>query len=176
MAKKPVGGAMTFLISFCALLLVFAVGAILVMTMGQDTGVPPSQGGGSPPAGMDKNAVLLDQEEPEEYNPSGTVQYQINSSPFFSSGSSEGSLMILSRAANVDLIRVEIALEEDDTSVYQSDFIAPGYGVPTAELAVKLRDGVYPAVAAIQVYDADTQEYLGLLKEALTLYIGETGE
>lgn len=176
MAKRPVGGAMTFLISFFALLLVGAVGAVLVMTVGQDAGEPLSPDGESTPAGMDQNAILLDKEEPEEYNLSGTVQYQINSSPFFSSGSSEGSLMILSRAANVDLIRVEIALEEDGTSVYQSDFIEPGYGIPTAKLAVKLRDGVYPAIATVQVYDAGTQEYLGHLKEALTLYIGVDGE
>lgn len=185
MERKKAGGGMMFLISFCAILLVCAVGAVLVMTMGQDAevmssredgGEEGSQSGVPAAPGVDVNAVLLSEEEPEEYNPEGFVQYQINALPFFSSGSQAGTLMISSSAANVDRIRVEITLEEDDRSVYQSDFILPGYGIPTAKLAVKLRDGVYPAIATIRVYDADGQEYPDVLKEALTLCIGVSEE
>ncbi|MDD2956208.1 MAG: hypothetical protein PHD67_07825 [Oscillospiraceae bacterium] len=180
MARRPVGGGTTFLISFLAILLVCALGAVLVMTVGNHSPASSQSGGDAPDdgelVGMDVNAIQLDGDPAQEQNPRGTVFYQINAVPFFSSGSSDGTLMISSSSANVDLIRVEISLEEDETSVYQSDFIRPGYGIPTAKMAVKLGDGVYPAIATIQVYDTDTREYLGSLKEALTLYVGVSEE
>ena len=90
-----------------------------------------------------------------------TFSFEINSRPIFKDGKSEGNLRIANPPYNKYAIEVDIKLDSNNKSVFNSGKINPNHYIEYAKLTKKLKSGEYDATATINAYDTESGEYKG---------------
>lgn len=87
--------------------------------------------------------------------------FKMNAQPVFENGDSEGTLRIENPSHNVYPFVVEIYLNKTGEKIYDSGGVLPNHHINMAKLDVSLEKGEHKAMAYINAYDPDTQEYQG---------------
>jgi len=100
-----------------------------------------------------------------------TFSFEINSRPIFKDGKSEGNLRIANPPYNKYAINVEIKLDSNGKSVFNSGKINPNHYIEYAKLTKKLKAGEYDATAIINAYDTNTGEFKGTSAAKLIIKI-----
>ena len=100
-----------------------------------------------------------------------TFSFEINSRPIFKDGKSEGNLRIANPPYNKYAINVEIKLDSNGKSVFNSGKINPNNYIEYAKLTKKLKAGEYDATAVINAYDTNTGEFKGTSAAKLIIKI-----
>ena len=100
-----------------------------------------------------------------------TFSFEINSRPIFKDGKSEGNLWIANPPYNKYAINVEIKLDSNGKSVFNSGKINPNHYIEYAKLTKKLKAGEYDATAIINAYDTNTGEFKGTSAAKLIIKI-----
>ena len=100
-----------------------------------------------------------------------TFSFEINSRPIFKDGKSEGNLRIANPPYNKYAINVEIKLDSNGKSVFNSGKINPNHYIEYAKLTKKLKAGEYDATAIINAYDTETGEFKGTSAAKLIIKI-----
>ncbi len=125
------------------LLLGIAAGYILLRDTGEDTGL---KAGFLP--GLDAEALQAEVD-------ADSIRIQINSTPVFEDGKSEGSLYIGNPDTNNYDMKVVITLDESDQIIYESELIPPGYYIDYDTLLSAPEPGTHAALAEIIYYTED---------------------
>lgn len=86
----------------------------------------------------------------------GMFNVFMNTNIVFQDGNSKGNMMIQNIDTNVYPMYVEIY--HDDTLLYKSDIIDPGYKIEEAKLDTALSKGTYDCTAYFYVTDSNKQE------------------
>ena len=97
--------------------------------------------------------------------------FEINSRPIFKDGKSQGNLRIANPPYNKYAINVEIKLDSNGKSVFNSGKINPNNYIEYAKLTKKLKAGEYDATAVINAYDTNTGEFKGTSAAKLIIKI-----
>ncbi len=100
-----------------------------------------------------------------------TFSFEINSRPVFKDGKSEGNLRIANPPYNAYAISVEIKLDSNGKTVFNSGKINPNHYIENAKLTKKLKAGEYDATATINAYDVKTGEFKGMSAAKLVIKI-----
>ena len=100
-----------------------------------------------------------------------TFSFEVNSRPIFKDGKSEGNLRIANPPYNKYAINVEIKLDSNGKSVFNSGKINPNHYIEKAKLTKKLKAGEYDATAIINAYDVKTEEFKGTSAAKLVIKI-----
>ena len=100
-----------------------------------------------------------------------TFSFEINSRPIFKDGKSQGNLRIANTPYNKYAINVEIKLDSNGKSVFNSGKINPNNYIEYAKLTKKLKAGEYDATAVINAYDTNTGEFKGTSAAKLIIKI-----
>ena len=100
-----------------------------------------------------------------------TFSFEINSRPIFKDGKSQGNLRIANPPYNKYAINVEIKLDSNGKSVFNSGKINPNNYIEYAKLTKKLKAGEYDATAVINAYDTNTGEFKGTSAAKLIIKI-----
>lgn len=100
-----------------------------------------------------------------------TFSFEINSRPIFKDGKSQGNLRIANPPYNKYAINVEIKLDSNGKSVFNSGKINPNHYIEYAKLTKKLKAGEYDATAVINAYDTNTGEFKGTSAAKLIIKI-----
>ena len=100
-----------------------------------------------------------------------TFSFEINSRPIFKDGKSQGNLRIANPPYNKYAINVEIKLDSNGKSVFNSGKINPNNYIEYAKLTKKLKAGEYDATAFINAYDTNTGEFKGTSAAKLIIKI-----
>ena len=100
-----------------------------------------------------------------------TFSFEINSRPIFKDGKSQGNLRIANPPYNKYAINVEIKLDSNGKSVFNSGKINPNNYIEYAKLTKKLKAGEYDAPAVINAYDTNTGEFKGTSAAKLIIKI-----
>lgn len=93
--------------------------------------------------------------EAAEHAEEDQVTLQINASPVFANGKSEGDLSIGNPDINEYDLIVEITLNNTGEKLYESERIPPGYYIDNDKLQKVLSKGTYEATAKLTYYDGD---------------------
>ncbi|MEF9945027.1 MAG: hypothetical protein RR869_02550 [Lachnospiraceae bacterium] len=101
----------------------------------------------------------------------GMFSCEINPTPIFASGDSQGLLAIRNGPSNMQDMRVSIQRNDTGETVYTGTVLRPGEQKTEDRLSVILPPGDYPATACIEVLDPATKEVVANLEMALTLTI-----
>lgn len=88
--------------------------------------------------------------------PEGKMVANMNTTPIFEDGSSEGSLLIVNDEKNIYPQIVEITLDETGETIFRSGRIDVGQRLANAKLEVDLDAGVYQCTAHFIAVDAGT--------------------
>ena len=99
-----------------------------------------------------------------------TFSFEINSRPIFKDGKSQGNLRIANPPYNKYAINVEIKLDSNGKSVFNSGKINPNNYIEYAKLTKKLKAGEYDATAVINAYDTNTGEFKEIYSEVKCVY------
>jgi len=91
----------------------------------------------------------------------GMINISMNTSPFFSDGTSEGNLMIVNETTNNYPQIVVITRNDTGEEIYRSGGIPVGSKIETAKLAVDLPAGTYECTAMFHSVDSATGVSLG---------------
>lgn len=100
-----------------------------------------------------------------------TFSFEVNSRPIFKDGKSEGNLRIANPPYNKYAINVEIKLDSNGKTVFNSGKINPNHYIENAKLTKKLKAGEYDATAIINAYDTKTGEFKGTSAAKLVIKI-----
>lgn len=100
-----------------------------------------------------------------------TFSFEVNSRPIFKDGKSEGNLRIANPPYNKYAINVEIKLDSNGKSVFNSGKINPNHYIEKAKLTKKLKAGEYDATATINAYDTETGDFKGTSAAKLVIKI-----
>ena len=100
-----------------------------------------------------------------------TFSFEINSRTIFKDGKSQGNLRIANPPYNKYAINVEIKLDSNGKSVFNSGKINPNNYIEYAKLTKKLKAGEYDATAVINAYDTNTGEFKGTSAAKLIIKI-----
>lgn len=100
-----------------------------------------------------------------------TFSFEINSRPVFKDGKSEGNLRIANPPYNAYAISVEIKLDSNGKTVFNSGKINPNHYIENAKLTKKLKAGEYDATATINAYDVKTGDFKGTSAAKLVIKI-----
>lgn len=100
-----------------------------------------------------------------------SFSFEINSRPIFKDGKSQGNLRIANPPYNKYAINVEIKLDSNGKSVFNSGKINPNNYIEYAKLTKKLKAGEYDATAVINAYDTNTGEFKGTSAAKLIIKI-----
>ena len=100
-----------------------------------------------------------------------TFSFEVNSRPVFKDGKSEGNLRIANPPYNKYAINVEIKLDSNGKSVFNSGKINPNHYIEKAKLTKKLKAGEYDATATINAYDTETGDFKGTSAAKLVIKI-----
>ena len=100
-----------------------------------------------------------------------TFSFEINSRPIFKDGKSEGNLRIANPPYNKYAIEVDIKLDSNNKSVFNSGKINPNHYIEYAKLTKKLKSGEYDATATINAYDTESGEFKGTSAAKLVIKI-----
>ena len=100
-----------------------------------------------------------------------TFSFEINSRPIFKDGKSEGNLRIANPPYNKYAINVEIKLDSNGKSVFNSGKINPNHYIEYAKLTKKLKAGEYDATATINAYDIKNGDFKGTSAAKLVIKI-----
>lgn len=84
-----------------------------------------------------------------------SFSFEVNSRPIFKDGKSEGNLRIANPPYNKYSIYIEIKLDSDGKTIFESGEIPPKHYIENAKLTKKLDAGDYDATAIITAYDSD---------------------
>lgn len=99
------------------------------------------------------------------------IAFSINTSPVFSSGTSEGNLMIENPGNNAKLLVAEVYLTESNELIYTSKALKPGSYLENVKLDKVLEAGNYDATVYFKAYTEDTQEYIGQTGAAVAITV-----
>ena len=172
--QKPLSAYLGLML-VCMLLLV-AVVAVLPGCTSQDVTPQPQTSG----IVFDENAIeggweQMSQEEIEEtLNETvseGMIRISMNTSPVFSDGESEGSLMIVNEDVNRYPQQVEIYRNDTKETIYESKAIPVGSKIENAALDVHLEGGTYECTALFHSLDPETGSILGTAGAVITITI-----
>ncbi|MDL2220799.1 hypothetical protein LJC55_03940 [Eubacteriales bacterium OttesenSCG-928-N14] len=97
--------------------------------------------------------------------------FKINTQPVFEDGKSAGTLRIENPNHNKYPFVVQITLDSNGKTVYNSGGLLPNYHINTAKLQEELAQGTYDATATIQVFDPDTKQFLGKSQVKLSIIV-----
>ena len=100
-----------------------------------------------------------------------TFSFEINSRPVFKDGKSEGNLRIANPPYNMYSIEVEIKLDSNGNTVFESGEIPPKHYIENAKLTKKLKAGEYDATAIISALDSESGEFKGQSTAKLVIKI-----
>lgn len=100
-----------------------------------------------------------------------TFSFEVNSRPIFKDGKSEGNLRIANPPYNKYAISVEIKLDSNGKTVFNSGKINPNHYIENAKLTKKLKAGEYDATAIINAYDTKTGDFKGTSAAKLVIKI-----
>ncbi len=100
-----------------------------------------------------------------------TFSFEVNSRPVFKDGKSEGNLRIANPPYNAYAISVEIKLDSNGKTVFNSGKINPNHYIENAKLTKKLKAGEYDATATINAYDVKTGDFKGTSAAKLVIKI-----
>ena len=100
-----------------------------------------------------------------------TFSFEVNSRPVFKDGKSEGNLRIANPPYNKYAISVEIKLDSNGKTVFNSGKINPNHYIENAKLTKKLKAGEYDATAIINAYDVKTGDFKGTSAAKLVIKI-----
>lgn len=89
----------------------------------------------------------------------------------FQKGQEKGQLFIQNPETNAYPIEVVITLDNDNTTVYSSGAMMPGYEIKEATLDKKLTKGNYPATATFHIYDGKTKRKKGQVQASITIKV-----
>ena len=103
----------------------------------------------------------------------GMINISMNTSPVFSDGESEGSLMIVNEEVNNYPQVVEISRDDTGELIYKSGAIPVGSKIESAKLSVDLDPGTYKCTALFYNVDPDTGDYLGCAGAVVTVTVLE---
>ncbi len=111
----------------------------------------------------------LDEEALQAEVDGNYIRMQINSTPVFEDGSSEGNLYIGNPETNRYDMYVVITLEESGEVIYDSGLIPPGYYIDYDTLQVELEEGRHKALAEISYYNEneDVQSQSNIMLEVV---------
>lgn len=90
-----------------------------------------------------------------------TFSFEINSRPIFENGEAEGNLRIANPPYNKYSINVQIALDSDGKTIFDSGEIPTNHYIEKAKLTKKLKMGEYEATATISAYDSENGTFKG---------------
>lgn len=100
-----------------------------------------------------------------------TFSFEVNSRPIFKDGKSEGNLRIANPPYNKYAINVEIKLDSNGKSVFNSGKINPNHYIEKSKLTKKLKAGEYDATAIINAYDTETGDFKGTSAAKLVIKV-----
>lgn len=100
-----------------------------------------------------------------------TFSFEVNSRPVFKDGKSEGNLRIANPPYNKYAISVDIKLDSNGKTVFNSGKINPNHYIENAKLTKKLKAGEYDATAIINAYDVKTGDFKGTSAAKLVIKI-----
>ena len=101
----------------------------------------------------------------------GMINISMNTSPFFSSGTAEGNLMIVNQSVNSYPQKVEIFRNDTGDLIYTSRAIPVGSKISSAALDAVLEAGVYDCTAMFHSLDPETGAVLGSAGAIITITI-----
>lgn len=99
----------------------------------------------------------------------GMMNISINTNPVFNNGI--GNVLITNKEQNIHPQIVEIFLEDDDTTIYQSGLIEVGKSVEYGELIIDLEPGTYDCYARFYMIDISTGDRLGSVAAKMTCVV-----
>lgn len=112
------------------------------------------------------------QKELQKQADASLFSFNINSSPVFENGKSEGNLRIANPHYNVYPIEVTIRLEDTNEVIFKSGKIQPNHYIEKAKLTKNLKKGKYKAMATIKAFDPkDNDKYLGKTNVVLDINV-----
>ena len=97
--------------------------------------------------------------------------FKINAQPVFEDGAGEGTLRIENPGHNTYPFAVEIYLAGSNEKIYESGAVMPDQHIAKGKLEKVLPQGTHEAVAYINAYDPDTNEYQGRSAVNLSIVI-----
>lgn len=100
-----------------------------------------------------------------------TFSFEVNSRPIFKDGKSEGNLRIANPPYNKYAISVEIKLDSNGNTVFNSGKINPMHYIENAKLTKNLKAGEYDATAIINAYDVETGDFKGTSAAKLVIKV-----
>lgn len=159
------------------LLLAAVAITVVIFLLAQNSGTPTRMIAGNmlPEAGAAEAGHLPDMTDEQvlaqmqQAVDESRFSFKINAQPVFEDGGSAGTLRIENPGHNVYPFVVEIYLTETQEKIYDSGAVMPDHHIDTARLLTALPRGTHEAVAYINAYDPDTNEYQG--KSAVNLSI-----
>ena len=101
----------------------------------------------------------------------GMLNISIASVIEFENGTSPGVAYIENVPSNKYVMRVEITLDDNGESVYQSGGIRPNHYIESIRLTKDLEAGSYPATATFTAFDPDSLEEVGQAAAKVTLAV-----
>ena len=146
---------------------VVVVTAVIILLLLRSCGTPADDPGGiefDPSAtagGWDEADLDAIRDSLNEKVADGMINISMNTSPVFSDGESEGSLMIVNEDINRYPISVEITRNDNGDVIYTSKAVPVGSKIESDELDVDLDAGTYECTAMFFNLDPDTGDKLG---------------
>ena len=153
--------------------------AIIILLLLRSCGGPVDEPGGiefDPSAtegGWDEADLDAIRDSLNEKVEEGMINISMNTSPVFSDGESEGSLMIVNEEVNNYPQVVEISRDDTRELIYKSGAIPVGSKIEAAKLSVDLDPGTYKCTALFYNVDPDTGDYLGCAGAVVTVTVLE---
>lgn len=141
--------------------------AIIILLLLRSCGEPVDDPGGiefDPSAtegGWDEADLDVIRDSLNEKVADGMINISMNTSPVFSDGESEGSLMIVNEDINRYPISVEITRNDTGEVIYTSKAVPVGSKIESDRLDVDLDAGTYECTAMFYNLDPDTGDKLG---------------
>lgn len=99
------------------------------------------------------------------------IAFSINTSPVFSSGVSEGNIMIENPEQNKKLIVAQIQINDTQEVIYESKYIKPGNYIENVKLDKVLEKGTYEATTYFKAYDEETNKFIGQTAAEITITV-----
>ena len=169
MDKKNIQNTIQFKVLVICVVVIILLATILVLNKKESN--VNVQGGilqeGIIPGYTEEEIKAIMQRKADE----STFSFEINSRPIFKDGKSEGNLRIANPPYNKYAINVEIKLDSNGKSVFNSGKINPNNYIEYAKLTKKLKAGEYDATAVINAYDTNTGEFKGTSAAKLIIKI-----
>ena len=153
--KIGIGAAIVVVIAIIILLLLRSSGGPIDGPGGLELD-PSATEGGWDEADLDAIRDSLNEKVEE-----GMINISMNTSPVFSDGESEGSLMIVNEDINRYPISVEITRNDNGEVIYTSKAVPVGSKIEADTLDVDLPAGTYECTAMFFNLDPDTGDKLG---------------